>query len=54
MDKFRALKFFCRAVETKSFTSAAHALDVPPSVVSKVISALEADWSDFIQRFELR
>jgi LysR family transcriptional regulator, regulator for bpeEF and oprC len=43
MDKFRALKFFCRAVETKSFTSAAHALDVPPSVVSKVISALEAD-----------
>jgi LysR family transcriptional regulator for bpeEF and oprC len=43
MDKFRALKFFCRVVEMKSFASAAHALDVPPSVVSRIISALEAD-----------
>src|SRR5687767_2796368 len=43
MDKFRALKFFCRVVEMNSFASAAHALNVPPSVVSRVISALEAD-----------
>jgi LysR family transcriptional regulator, regulator for bpeEF and oprC len=43
MDKLRAIKFFCRAVEMKSFASAAHALDVPPSVVSRVISALESD-----------
>ena len=43
MDKFRALKFLCRVVEMRSFASAAHALDVPPSVVSRVISALEAD-----------
>ena len=43
MDKLRSLKFFCRVVEVKSFASAAHALNVPPSVVSRVISALEAD-----------
>lgn len=43
MDKLRAMKFFCRTVEAKSFASAAHALDVAPSVLSKVISALEAD-----------
>src|SRR6516162_1393570 len=33
----------CRTVEAKSFASAAHALDVAPLVLSKVISALEAD-----------
>jgi LysR family transcriptional regulator for bpeEF and oprC len=43
MDKLRALKFFCRAVEAKSFTAAAHGLDVPASVLSKTISALETD-----------
>jgi DNA-binding transcriptional LysR family regulator len=43
MDKLRAMRFFCRTVEAKSFASAAHALDVAPSVLSKVISALEAD-----------
>jgi LysR family transcriptional regulator for bpeEF and oprC len=43
MDKLRAMKFFCRTVEAKSFAAAAHALDVAPSVLSKVISALEAD-----------
>ena len=43
MDKLRAIRFFCRAVETKSFTSAAHALDVPPSVLSKAVSSLEED-----------
>jgi LysR family transcriptional regulator for bpeEF and oprC len=41
MDKLRAIKFFCRTVETKSFTSAASALGVPQSVLSKTISALE-------------
>ena len=43
MDKLRAIKFFCRAVETKSFTTAANALDVRQSVLSKTIAALEAD-----------
>lgn len=43
MDKLRALKFFCRVVEAKSFASAAYVLDVPPSVLSKTISSLEAD-----------
>jgi DNA-binding transcriptional LysR family regulator len=43
MDKLRAMKFFCRTVEAKSFASAAHDLDIAPSVLSKVISALEAD-----------
>jgi LysR family transcriptional regulator for bpeEF and oprC len=43
MDKLRAIKFFCRAVEAKSFTSAAHTLDVPPSVLSKTVSSLEAE-----------
>lgn len=43
MDKLRAIKFFCRAVEKKSFTSAAHTLDVPPSVLSKAVSSLEEE-----------
>jgi len=43
MDKLRAIKFFCRVVEAKSFAAAAHLLQAPPSVVSRMISALEAD-----------
>ena|SRR5947209_11245426 len=43
MDKLRAIKFFCRTVEAKSFTLAARELGVPQSVLSKSISALEAD-----------
>jgi LysR family transcriptional regulator for bpeEF and oprC len=43
MDKLRAITFFCRTVEAKSFASAAHALDVPPSVVSRTIKGLESD-----------
>jgi LysR family transcriptional regulator, regulator for bpeEF and oprC len=43
MDKLRALKFFCVAVEAKSFAAAAHDLGVVPSVLSKTIAALEAD-----------
>jgi DNA-binding transcriptional LysR family regulator len=43
MDKLRALRFFCRVAETSSFAAAAYELDVVPSVLSKVIAALEAD-----------
>jgi LysR family transcriptional regulator for bpeEF and oprC len=45
MDKLRAMGFFCRAVEMKSFVAAAKALDVPPSVVSRIISSLESELS---------
>jgi DNA-binding transcriptional LysR family regulator len=41
MDKLRALKFFCRVAETKSFAAAAYELDVVPSVLSKQVAALE-------------
>ena len=43
MDKLRAMKWFCRAAEAKSFAGAAKMLDVVPSAVSKAIAALEAD-----------
>lgn len=43
MDKLRALKFFCRVAETKSFAAAAYELDVVPSVLSKQIAGLEAE-----------
>ena len=43
MDKLRAIKFFCRVVEAKSFAAAAHDLDIVPSVLSRVIAAFEAD-----------
>jgi DNA-binding transcriptional LysR family regulator len=43
MDKLRAIKFFCRVAETRSFAAAAHDLDVVPSVLSKAIVALEAN-----------
>jgi DNA-binding transcriptional LysR family regulator len=43
MDKLRALKFFCRVAETKSFAAAAYELDVVPSVLSKQVAALESD-----------
>lgn len=43
MDKLRAIKFFCRVAEAKSFAAAAHDLDVVPSVLSKTIASLEAD-----------
>jgi DNA-binding transcriptional LysR family regulator len=43
MDKLRAIKFFCRVAEAKSFVAAAHNLDVRPSVLSKVIASLEHD-----------
>lgn len=43
MDKLRAMTFFCRAVEAKTFAAAAQSLDVVPSALSKVISSLEKD-----------
>ena len=43
MDKLRAMKWFCRAAEAKSFAGAAKVLNVVPSAVSKTIAALETD-----------
>src|SRR5690349_7255320 len=43
MDKLRAIRFFCRIAEAKSFAAAAHDLDVVPSVLSKAIASLEED-----------
>jgi LysR family transcriptional regulator for bpeEF and oprC len=43
MDKLRAMRFFCRSVESGSFATAAAALDVVPSALSKTIAALERD-----------
>ena len=43
MDKLRAMRFFCRSVEMKSFSAAAQSLDVVPSALSKVIAALERE-----------
>lgn len=43
MDKLRAMTFFCRTVEAKTFAAAAQSLEIVPSALSKVISALEKD-----------
>lgn len=43
MDKMRAIKCFCRIVETNSFVAAARELEMVPSVLSKAIASLEAD-----------
>jgi LysR family transcriptional regulator, regulator for bpeEF and oprC len=43
LDKLRAITFFCRTVEAKSFAAAAQALVVTPSGLSKLIGALEQD-----------
>jgi DNA-binding transcriptional LysR family regulator len=43
MDKLRAMAFFCRTVEAKTFAAAAQSLDIVPSALSKMISALEKD-----------
>jgi DNA-binding transcriptional LysR family regulator len=43
MDKLRAMTFFCRTVEAKSFAAAAQSLGVVPSALSKVVSALERE-----------
>jgi LysR family transcriptional regulator, regulator for bpeEF and oprC len=43
MDKLRALTFFSRTVEARSFTAAAQSLNVVPSALSKTIGALERE-----------
>jgi DNA-binding transcriptional LysR family regulator len=43
MDKLRAIHFFCRAVETKSFSAGGQALGVVPSALSKAIAGLERE-----------
>lgn len=43
MDKLRAISFFCRAAETKSFSAGAQALGVVPSALSKAIAGLERE-----------
>jgi LysR family transcriptional regulator, regulator for bpeEF and oprC len=43
MDKLRAMTFFCRAVEAKTFAAAAQSLNVVPSALSKLIAALEKE-----------
>ena len=42
MDKLRAIQYFMKVAEAKSLVGAAHALDVSPSAVSKVITAFES------------
>ncbi len=42
MDQLRALRYFCKVVETGSFTKAAAAFSVPPSSLSRRVAALEA------------
>jgi DNA-binding transcriptional LysR family regulator len=41
MDQLRALRYFCKVVETGSFTRAAAAFSVPPSSLSRRVSDLE-------------
>ena len=43
MDKIRALKYFIKVAETSSFSSAAKALSLPPSSVSRRIKDLESE-----------
>jgi len=43
MDKLRAMRLFCRVVETGSFAAAAQALDLVPSAVSKTVAGLEQE-----------
>lgn len=43
MDKLRAMTWFCRAAEAKSFSGAAKAVGVVPSALSKTIAALESE-----------
>lgn len=43
MDKFRAISYFLRSVETRSFSAAAQTLGVTPSALSKAITVLEHD-----------
>lgn len=42
MDQLRALRYFCKVVETGSFTRAAATFSVPPSSLSRRVADLEA------------
>ncbi|RKF15832.1 LysR family transcriptional regulator [Alginatibacterium sediminis] len=41
MDQLRAIRYFCKVVETGSFTKAAKAFNVPPSSLSRRVADLE-------------
>lgn len=41
MDQLRAIRYFCKVVETGSFTKAAKVFNVPPSSLSRRVSDLE-------------
>jgi DNA-binding transcriptional LysR family regulator len=41
MDRLDAMRLFCRVVERRSFTQAAHHLDIPRSTATQVIRQLE-------------
>lgn len=41
MDQLKALRYFCKVVETSSFTQAAKAYSVPPSSLSRRVADLE-------------
>jgi DNA-binding transcriptional LysR family regulator len=43
MDKLKAMGFFCRTVEARSFSAAAKSLDLVPSALSKVVASLEQE-----------
>lgn len=43
MDQLKALRYFCKVVETRSFTQAAKAFSVPPSSLSRRVADLERD-----------
>lgn len=43
MDKLRAMQFFCRVAEARSFAGAAKSMEVVPSAMSKVVAGLEQE-----------
>ncbi len=43
MDKLRAIQYFVRSVELRTFVAAAAAFDVTPPAVTKLVAALEAE-----------
>ena len=47
MDQLRALRYFCKVVETGSFTQAARAFSVPPSSLSRRVADLEKSLEKF-------
>jgi LysR family transcriptional regulator for bpeEF and oprC len=43
MDKFRAMQYFVAAAQERSFTAAAHRLEVTTPAIAKLVTALEHD-----------